>query len=130
MSQNKNEYILWIVENPKNKQNINYKKQLMVQFLNFKVIVDCLIDNIINILMIIDFYNTYIIINGSIYVNFVKKFKEKMKDINVIPKFIIFDPNNILNNNNDLLNSYFNYGKKHNSFDTIILFIKNDINIQ
>ena len=66
------------------------------------------------------------------YRNFIRSFLKKMKNLLVIPKFIIFASSKLdfIGENSDLKfifsKGYFNYGDVQTSFDNIIAFIKND----
>ena len=77
----------------------------------------------------IEFENTYIIITENMFEEFISEFLNKIIEIKVIPKFIIYtrDKTSEKNNNN---NSYYKYGGKHSSFKEIFDFIKKDLIIQ
>ena len=125
------QYILWIVEDLYNIENLNYQNQLKSEFPGFKFYCYNLVENIIKNIKQIEFENTYVIINGRIYKNFMLDFYTNMKDIYTIPKFVIFSPNTSLiikdNSINYFKNSdYFYYSKIQILFDDVIKFIKND----
>ena len=125
------QYILWIVEDIYNIENLNYQNQLKSEFPGFKFYCYNLVENIIKNIKQIEFENTYVIINGRIYKNFMLDFYTNMKDIYTIPKFVIFSPNTSLiikdNSINYFKNSdYFYYSKIQILFDDVIKFIKND----
>ena len=71
-----------------------------------------------------------IIINISLYKEFIDKFKEKIKDIYVIPKIIIFSKNKDKLINEKINNSFYNLGGIKTSFDEIIQFIINPVKIK
>ena len=128
-----NQYILWIVEDLYSIENLNYQNQLNLksEFPGFKFYCYNLVENIIKNIKQIEFENTYVIINGRIYKNFMLDFYTNMKDIYTIPKFVIFSPNTSLiikdNSINYFKNSdYFYYSKIQILFDDVIKFIKND----
>ena len=125
------QYILWIVEDLYNIENLNYQNQLESEFPGFKFYCYNLVENIIKNIKQIEFENTYVIINGRIYKNFMLDFYTNMKDIYTIPKFVIFSPNTSLiikdNSINYFKNSdYFYYSKIQILFDDVINFIKKD----
>ena len=74
------------------------------------------------------FSETTIIISGSLYTEFIKKFEENLTDIFIIPKIIIFTLNKekFLENNkiyNDKYNSFYNLGGIQTSFSDIKNFL-------
>ena len=80
-------------------------------------------DNLLFELKKIIFENTYIIINDRLVKKFLEKFEEEINNIKVIPKFIIYSPEN---SEVDCLDNYpyfenFKYGR---TFDEIIDFLK------
>ena len=130
MSQNEYGNIFWLDQKVNNEENTEYQKLLKREFSYFNIKVYIEIEELIKDLMKIEFKDTYIIISGSLYRAFIQKFLENMKDICVIPKFIIFTSSKklFINNNKDIehvfLNPYFNYGKIQISFDKVIAIIK------
>ena len=52
------------------------------------------------------FKNTYIIITESVYENFITEFLDKMNEINVIPKFIIYTRQKSNKNSNQKINHF------------------------
>ena len=130
MSQNEYGNIFWLDQKVNNEENTQYQKLLKKEFSFFNIKVYIEIEELIKDLMKIEFKDTYIIISGSLYRAFIQKFLENMKDICVIPKFIIFTSSKklFINNNKDIehvfLNPYFNYGKIQSSFDKVIAVIK------
>ena len=82
----------------------------------------------------IEFEQIFIILNGKLYIDFIIKFKENLKDIYVIPKIIIFTNNEekILNNNKEYQhffnNPFYNLGGIKTSFDDIKACILNKKN--
>ena len=121
-------YIYWLTDQ---RNNIEYKSfQNMVN--NFKYCSSKIftsIDIIINNVTKIFFKNTFIIITESMYENFISKFFEKIIEINVIPKFIIYSREKSYQNNNNN-KSFYQYGGKLSSFKEILNFIQKDNIVQ
>lgn len=125
--------IIWIDPNVDNEENRGYLKDLQ-SYNYFKIKCFKNIDEAINIIKKIEFEETYIILSGRLYIKFIEKFKENLKDVYIIPKIIIFTENkdkfieynkeysNILNH------PFYNLGGIKTSFDEIIKFILNPIN--
>ena len=125
--------IIWIDPNADNEENRGYLKDLQ-SYNYFKIKCFKNIDEAINIIKKIEFEETYIILSGRLYIKFIEKFKENLKDVYIIPKIIIFTENkdkfieynkeysNILNH------PFYNLGGIKTSFDEIIKFILNPIN--
>ena len=125
--------IIWIDPNVDNKEKRGYLKDLQ-SYNYFKIKCFKNIDEAINIIKKIEFEETYIILSGRLYIKFIEKFKENLKDVYIIPKIIIFTENkdkfieynkeysNILNH------PFYNLGGIKTSFDEIIKFILNPIN--
>ena len=87
------------------------------------------IDEELNCLKYAKFEKTIIVIKGELYIKFIRKFIEKLKDINVIPKIIIFAKNKDDYLENDIEykkyseNSFYILGGIKNSIDDIKDFI-------
>ena len=125
-------YSIWIDENIDKEEYENYKKELKaLEYIKLDYFET--IENGINCLKNIEFEKTKIIISGKLYINFITKFKENIRDILTIPKIIIFSSNKekfILDNKNyesTLNNSYYNYSGIQSSFKEIKSFLKSDI---
>jgi hypothetical protein len=125
--------IIWIDPNVDNEENRGFLKDLQsYNYFNIEYFKN--IDEAINIIKKIEFEETYIILNGRLYIKFIEKFKENLKDVYIIPKIIIFTENkekfieynkeysNILNH------PFYNLGGIKTSFDEIKKFILNPIN--
>ena len=81
--------VLWIDGNIENEENSIYRKELesicylkLTCFKNTKEAIDYL--------KIIEFVETKIIVSGRLYIEFIKMFIENIKEINVIPKIVIY----------------------------------------
>ena len=124
--------IIWIDENIDKEEYEDYKKELKaLEYIKLDYFET--IENGINCLKNKEFEKTKIIISGKLYINFITKFKENIRDILTIPKITIFSSNKekfILDNKNyesTLNNSYYNYSGIQSSFKEIKSFLKSDI---
>ena len=116
--------VIWIDPNVDNEENRGYLEELQI-YNYFKIKCFKNIDEAIDIIKKIEFEETYIIISGRLYIKFIEKFQENLKDIYIIPKIIIFTGNkekfieynkeysNILNH------PFYNLGGIKTSFDEI-----------
>ena len=78
----------------------------------------------------IQFEKTKIIIGSSLYREFIKKFKENILEICVVPKFIVFDDNkeNLIKYNEDFTNNnntFYHYGGIVIDFEKVKEFLNN-----
>ena len=90
-----NREIIWIDENVNNDENTGYINSITYQYLNIKVDIYNIkkfidIDSAIKYIKTIKFKETFIIVSGNLYKDFVKTLKKNYTDIYVIPKIIIF----------------------------------------
>ena len=122
--------VIWIDPNIDNEENTKYIKELQdINCFNiryFKNVMDA-----ITLIKSIRFIETNIIISGSLYSEFVEKFKENIKDIFIIPKIIIFTLNKekfLENYQNINSNSFFNLGGIQTSFKKIKEFLFTPVN--
>ena len=122
--------IIWIDPNIDDEENEPYIKEIeSIKNINFRKF-----DNEkagIFWIKKIRFEETTIIIDGSLYKEFIRIFKENLNRIYTIPKIIIFtkDINEFLENNSDYNTeeSFYNLGGIQTSFDEIKKFILNPI---
>ena len=120
--------IIWIDTNVDNEENILYLKELEL-IGNFKINCFKSVEKAIEIIKTINFEQTFIIICGKLYKDFIEKFKENLKDIYIIPKIIIFTNNKekLINYNKEINynHPYYNLGGIKTSFDEVKNFILN-----
>ena len=122
--------VLWIDGNIENEENSIYRKELesicylkLTCFKNTKEAIDYL--------KIIEFVETKIIVSGRLYIEFIKMFIENIKEINVIPKIVIFTKNKdlFLENNKQYINyinhSFYNFGGIKILFEEVKDFLMN-----
>ena len=122
--------VIWIDPNIDNEENTKYIKELQdINCFNiryFKNVMDA-----ITLIKSIRFIETNIIISGSLYTEFVEKFKENITNIFIIPKIIIFTLNKekfLENYQNINSNSFFNLGGIQTSFKKIKEFLFTPVN--
>jgi len=119
--------IIWIDPNVYNGENSNYFEELE-NIKNTKISRFTNVDDALEPIKSLKFSETTIIISGSLYTEFIKKFEENLTDIFIIPKIIIFTLNKekFLENNkiyNDKYNSFYNLGGIQTSFSDIKNFL-------
>ena len=85
--------IIWIDENIEDEEYKDFKKKLKSEYIK----IDCFqnIENGINCLKKIEFEKIKIIISGKLYINFIKKFKDNIKDIYTVPKIIVLSKDEV-----------------------------------
>ena len=121
--------VIWIDSNIDNKENTKYRKELESSG-DFKLICFKDIKESIDYIKTIQFIETKIIISGKLYVEFIKLFIENLKDINVIPKIIIFTSKKelFIENNKQYLeyinHSFYNFGGIQTTFKEIKKFLE------
>ena len=119
--------VLWIDTFLDNSENQEYIKELnsngSIRLKLFKNV-----ESAIEQLKYIEFKETKIIISGSLYTEFVKNFKEKILEMYIAPKIIIFTKNkeDFIKLNKDYNNDkFYIYGGIVTSFNDIKEFLKN-----
>ena len=82
--------IFWMDPNVDNEENMKYKAKL--ENLRYNNNIKCFknIKEGINSLKSIKFEETFIIVSGGFYFQFIEEFKDNLKDIYVIPKILVF----------------------------------------
>ena len=121
--------VIWIAPNNNSEENINYSKEIE-SLPHSKVKICKTIEEAINYLKNISFEETKVIVNGELYIKFIKKLFENKKDIYTIPKIIIFTKNKdkFLKDNKNYENivnhEFYNLGGVKTIFDEILQFLK------
>ena len=119
--------VIWIDENYENEENtLNIHELGEYNQLKIKCFKE--IDRGMEYIKQIQFEETNIIISGELYIQFIKKFIDNLKDIYIIPKIIIFTKNvDRLKNNNEYKkysdNSFYCLGGIKTTFQEIKEFI-------
>ena len=124
-------YIIWIDPRVDEEENILYRNELNV---SDKIKIKCFnnVKEAIKFVKTIQFEETVIITSGSLYNEFINKFRENLIDIYIVPKIIIFTSvpskqkyfSEIDNSNT----SFYNYGGVQAKFDDVKDFIFKKIN--
>ena len=81
--------VIWFDENYDRGENIGYLNELKT-YQNLKIKCFKKIEIGIKYIKAIKFEVTNIILSGRLYIEFIKKFRDEIKDIYIIPKIIIF----------------------------------------
>ena len=94
--------VIWIDKNIDNKENTGYTK-ILKEYNVIKLNLFNHVDEAINYMETIKFEETKVIISGRLYNELVKKFQQKLKDMSITPKIVIFTSNrqNFLQNNKE-----------------------------
>ena len=122
--------LIWIDKNVENEENKFYLDELeKTERFKIRPVID--VNTGINIIKEKKFEDTYIILSGFFYKEFILKFQENLKDIYCIPKIIIFtgSKNKFIEFNSDIKDfindEYYNLGKIQTFFDEIYEFLLN-----
>ena len=114
--------VIWVDPNIDNPENSRYVKDLQ----NYKYInVKCFkqVKSAIYEIKKIQFEETIIILSGKLYFDFIEQFKENIKEINIIPKFIIFSSKLDKLPNDKKENSFYISGGFKDNFSDIKKYI-------
>ena len=121
---------IWIDPNINNQENTKYSKELKkISNCNLQCFTNVM--DALNYIKDLKFEETKIIVNGELYIEFIKLFINNIKDIKVIPKIVIFTNNKALfieNNSQykDIINhSFYNFGGIKTTFGEIKQFLTN-----
>ena len=123
--------IIWIDKHIDNVENSLYIKKL-ISLGRYKVKICKNISEAIIQIKMLHFEETFIIVSGSLYIQFILDLKKSLKDLSIIPKIIIFTSNKekFLKNNNNHLNiindKFYNLGGIRTSFEEVLNFILNN----
>jgi len=124
--------IIWIEPNINSEENINYSKE--IESLPCSKVKICkTIEEAIIYLKSISFEETKIIVNGELYIKFIRKLYENIKEIYAIPKIIIFTKNKekFLKDNKNYENivkhTFYNLGGIKTNFEEILQFLKESL---
>ena len=122
-----NSNLIWIDKNIYNQENTEYQNEFKKEF---KLFPYTNVKDGINKLKEINFEETFLIISGSLYPEFISDFKNNLYDIYNIPKIIIFcaTKEHLINNNINLKemfqDPYFNNGGIQTIFSDVMKFLK------
>ena len=116
--------VIWIDENFENEEAKKYRREIeSIWYLKVKCFVN--VKEAINYLKKFTFVETKIIINGKFYKEFIDNFIENLKEINVIPKIIIYSKEKelFIEKNKEYIefinHPFYNFGGIKKTFDEI-----------
>ena len=136
--QNRNDspkyYLIWVDEKVNNEENKSYKLEIQEKIKKYNIISFQDVESSIEKILELFFEETFVILNREFYKDFIKSFMNKLPDINVIPKIIIFTGNKkrFLDTYKDseikevLSNKYYTLGGIQTSFESIKNFLSKD----
>ena len=115
--------IIWIDSNVDNEENTSYLKSLE-GIKNIKISCYKNINDALQFIKTLKFSETNIIISGRLYSEFIKRLKDILGDIFIIPKIIIFTSNKekfleYNKNYDEKKNTFYNFGGIKTSFEEI-----------
>ena len=126
-------HLVWIDPKYENEENQSYIHNMKsLGFSNIKTFANT--EEGINYIKNIQFESTKIILSGWLYIEFIKQFKESMKNLCIIPKIAIFtgnknkflEYNKTHKDNMEILNNnFFVYGGINESYEQIKEFLMN-----
>ena len=123
----KKKYLIWIDAKVDDKEITSYINNYLKDYFFISPCKD--IESGINEIKNLRFKDTYIILSGWVYKDFILKFQEILKELYIIPKLIIFtgSKNKFLEYNSDIeniiKNNYYNLGGIQTFFDEIYDFL-------
>ena len=82
---------IWIDSNINNEENLEYSKELLKKYPNIALFTK--VEDALNIFKKIKFHITFIIVSGSLFLEFIEKLKGIISEISAVPKIIIFNQN-------------------------------------
>ena len=96
--------VIWVDPNIENDENTEYTRRLK-KHNAYNILLFKKVNEAINHLKKINFKETKIILNGKLYYDFIKSFKENILDMKIAPKIIIFTKNKekFFENNKDYI---------------------------
>ena len=124
--------LIWIDKDVDSAKNINYKNELTNKN-KFNLFFYKDVDSTFNKIKEIKFIETYIIISGEFYQPFILKFKDNLKEIYHIPKFIIFTDKEINSikgktiTNEIYKDDYYGLGGIQTDFEKVMDFLFKEI---
>ena len=122
-----NTFIIWLDPNIDGEENKSYSEELSIEaFLIKRKTVEGAMTDIYNIY----FKDVFIIVSGSLFLEFYNEFKENLYRISIVPKIVIFTSNakefeNSLGENKKIIgNKFYNIGGIKTDLEQIKQFIK------
>ena len=128
IKKNEYNYYIWIDPNINNKENTEYAKTLLKFYKNLFLFTK--IEEAIKVIKNINYQLTYIIISGSLFMEFISKFKNIQNNISTAPKLIIFTSERTkekIKKLKEINQSFYNIGGIAVSFEEIKMFLNKNI---
>ena len=120
-------YVIWIDKNVNNLENSGYANELSKSYSKISTFLN--IDDALEFLKKIKFSLTYLIVSGSLFSEFLSKFKKMESKISTVPKIIIFTSEitkSKIYKMKEINNSFYDLGGLAINFDDIKLFLQNN----
>ena len=128
IKKNEYNYYIWIDPNINNKENTEYAKTLLKFYKNLFLFTK--IEEAIKVIKNINYQLTYIIISGSLFMEYISKFKNIQNNISTAPKLIIFTSERTkekIKKLKEINQSFYNIGGIAVSFEEIKMFLNKNI---
>ena len=128
IKKNEYNYYIWIDPNINNKENTEYAITLLKFYKNLFLFTK--IEEAIKVIKNINYQLTYIIISGSLFMEFISKFKNIQNNISTAPKLIIFTSERTkekIKKLKEINQSFYNIGGIAVSFEEIKMFLNKNI---
>ena len=127
-------YLLWIDKNSNNKENNLYKSYIKKNYDKYNIICFKDVESSIKKIKELSFEETYVIVSGRLYKEFIKSIMDNLTSIKVIPKIVIFtgnketflEYNNDLKSQNILNNKFYSLGGIQTNFINVFNFLSTD----
>ena len=128
IKKNKDNYYIWIDSNINSKENSEYAKTLSKIYKH--LILFNKIEDAIRFIKNLQYHLTYIIISGSLFSEYLAKFKNIQNNISIAPKLIIFTSKMTkekIKTLNEINDPFYNIGGIAISFEEIKMFLNKNI---
>ena len=128
LEKNEDNYYIWIDLNIKSKENSDYAKILSKLYKNLSLFTN--VKEALMYLQTIKFKLTYIIISGSLFLEYIYLFKNIENNISTAPKLIIFTSESTkekLKYEKEIKNSFYNIGGLAIYFEEVEAFLNKNI---
>ncbi len=119
---------IWIDSNINNEENLEYSKELLKKYPNIALFTK--VEDALNIFKKIKFHITFIIVSGSLFLEFIEKLKGIISEISAVPKIIIFTSESTktkIENFQAINDSFYNNGGLVLNFKEVQSFLNNNI---
>ena len=124
LKKDENSFYIWIDSNIYSKENSEYANILKQCYKNLKLYTN--IEDSIKFIKNINYQLTYIIISGSLFLEYISKFKNIQNYISIAPKLIIFTSimtKEKIQKLDEINNPFYNIGGIAVSFEEIKMFL-------